>query len=70
MRPTAIKLARIRAGIKQCELAQVTGLGVSTLSRLENGIGKPMLRTLQILSKTLNVTIEELAKDYEPEGVR
>ena len=69
MRPTVLKIARIKAGMKQKELAKAGGIGVTMLSRLENGATRPSLRTLQKLSSVLNVSLDDLAKDYELEQV-
>ena len=64
MRPTALKLARIKAGLRQNEVSIATGIAITTLSRLENGKTRPSLMALQKLSKILDTPLEQLAQDY------
>jgi len=52
---TAIKLARVKADMRQTELARLTGLTQSTLSSLENGKQDPTIPTLMKIAKALGV---------------
>ncbi|MFT9243036.1 MAG: helix-turn-helix transcriptional regulator [Bifidobacterium aquikefiri] len=49
--------ARIDAGLTQQQLADVTGIRASNISRLETGGSMPSLRTLQQLAKGLHKTL-------------
>lgn len=64
MYPTALKLARITAGLRQAEVSDAIGIAITTLSRLENRKARPSLMVLQKLSKVLNAPLEQLAHDY------
>lgn len=69
MRPTFLKLARIKANIRQNELAASVGVGVTMLSRYENGNAIPSLKTLWKISRVLGVSLDELAQDLETQQV-
>jgi len=49
-----IKIARIRLGLKQWELAQKVGMCQNTLSLIENGRRQPAHEVLQRIEKVLN----------------
>ena len=57
-----LKLARIRAGIKQCDLAKEIHVSPATLIKWEKGIEieNIRLKTMKEISKILNCNIEEL----------
>ena len=51
-----IKIARIRAGVKQYELAQQAGIRPSELSLIETGRIQPSAEKLDRISRTLSTT--------------
>jgi transcriptional regulator with XRE-family HTH domain len=59
----AIKLARIRAGLDQYELANRAGLTQATISRLEQGKGMPHGKTLGKLAAALGVDVLDLLEE-------
>jgi XRE family transcriptional regulator, master regulator for biofilm formation len=50
-----IRVARAVAGIRQKQLAKLSGLDASHISLIEKGKRRPSLETLEKLSKALNV---------------
>ena len=52
-------------GLKLKELAEITGLSSSFLSRMEHGATVPSIQTLQIISDSLKVDIGYLFKEEE-----
>lgn len=50
-----IRIARALAGIRQKQLAKLSGLDASHISLIEKGKRKPSLQVLEKLSKALNV---------------
>lgn len=41
------------SGMKQCELSELSGIDVSTLSFYENGLRKPTVKNAKILGRIL-----------------
>lgn len=62
-----LKQLRQRRGITLTDLADETGISVSTLSRLEAGLRRPTLEQLLPLARTHGVTLDELV-DAPPTG--
>ncbi len=59
----ALKAARTRSGLTLRELAEKSGVGKDTISRLENYQGTPQAQTLRKLADALEVPIAELSED-------
>ncbi len=55
------ELRRLRA-LSQEELAEDSGVGRATISRIERGLSGAQGRTLRRLAKALGVNVEELVK--------
>ncbi len=55
-----LKEERIKANLKQSELAKQTGLSVQTISGYETGTREPKLETLILLSDTFGITVDQL----------
>lgn len=55
-----IRRRRKWLNISQVDLAQKTGLKQSTISAIENGINKPAIETIVLLSDALDCTVSEL----------
>ena len=55
-----LKLARLRKGIPQWQVAHDTGLPQSTVSRLENGRQEPSETQLLLFARALSVSTEDL----------
>ena len=62
-----LKQLRLRRNITLTELAEETGISVSTLSRLETGLRRPTLEQLLPLARAHGVTLDELV-DAPPTG--
>ena len=62
-----LKELRQRRGITLNELADETGISISTLSRLEAGLRRPTLEQLLPLARAYSVTLDELV-DAPPTG--
>lgn len=54
--PNEYKVARAEAGLKQKELADLTGLHVKTIMAYEQGRFKPSKKSLEKLKKYIKVT--------------
>jgi uncharacterized Tic20 family protein/DNA-binding transcriptional regulator YiaG len=55
-----VKELRIRKGFSQEELSEISGLGLRTIQRLENGETEPRGDSLRRLSNSLGVTPDEI----------
>lgn len=62
-----LKQLRLRRGITLADLAEETGISVSTLSRLEAGLRRPTLEQLLPLARAHGATLDELV-DAPPTG--
>ena len=54
----AIIKGRAEQNLTQKQLAEVTGITLADISRLENGTGNPSLRTLKRLAKGLGMRLK------------
>lgn len=60
-----VRALRRQQGLTVADLAQITGLSIGMLSKIENGITSPSLSTLQALSHAFSVPITAFFKSYE-----
>lgn len=60
-----LKIARIRKGLTQDELAKAVGIARNTVSRYETGDTKPSFDMVVKLAKILNINLIELIDDYK-----
>ena len=58
-----LREARVDAGLSQSDLEQLSGIPKARLSRYENGHVAPSIRTLERLSRALNVSEASLLGD-------
>jgi transcriptional regulator with XRE-family HTH domain len=58
---------RRQRGMTVADLASLTGLSISMLSKIENGKSSPSLTSLQILSHAFSISVPALFKNYEVE---
>ena len=65
------KLARLRADAEmtQKDLSRASGISVPQIGRYETGLSKPRMTALVKLAKALDVSVEVLQDDDEPESV-
>jgi len=63
--PEKIKLLRKRKGISQQELAELTGLNMSYVSRLENGHHEPSIEVIRKMTRIFEVSADYLLNDSE-----
>ncbi len=52
--------ARIKKGVTLLQLAELTGLGKSTLNNIDNAKTSPTLIELELIAKALDVRITDL----------
>jgi len=52
-----MKLARIKSGLSQSELADLIGVKSNIISRYETGVNYPSVETLLKISEELNVSV-------------
>lgn len=57
--------ARKKAGMKACEVAQMLGIGKSTVSMWENGHSLPRTKTLKKLLELYDCKMEDLFNSDE-----
>lgn len=55
-----IKFERMKKGLTQEKLAELTGLHVSTIKDTENNIKSPTVRTLEQIAKGLSIDFVDL----------
>jgi len=60
-----IKALRVHQGITIAGLAELTGLSIGMLSKIENGYTSPSLTTLQALSNALGVPLTAFFRRFE-----
>ncbi|NDK89330.1 helix-turn-helix transcriptional regulator [Gordonia desulfuricans] len=61
-----LRRERARAGLSLGELARRAGVGKSTLSQLESGVGNPSVETMWALSTALGIQFSALLDAPEP----
>lgn len=62
-----LRQLRDRAGLTQVELAMKAGINAMACSRIERGAVQPTVATLQSLAKALDVTVDDMLADPDPE---
>lgn len=55
-----LKTFRKKAGMKQNQLSEKTGIDRTLISRYENGLAMPRDKTIELLANSLNVSINDL----------
>jgi len=60
-----VKDERRRRGLKQEELAEISGVSTKTIIQIENFKGNPTIKTIDKLAKTFKMKLEELLCDSE-----
>lgn len=63
---TRLKVVRMTKGLRQADLAKQAGVSTALITQIENGRAVPSIRTLQAFARVLNVSLSDLAVDYEP----
>jgi transcriptional regulator with XRE-family HTH domain len=58
-----VKRARVQAGLTQSQLAEMLGLEVESVSRIETGAQLPSLERLNEVAQILNLTLVRLLGD-------
>jgi transcriptional regulator with XRE-family HTH domain len=59
---SAIKRRRAELGLSLRDVADKTGVSASTLSRIENGTGRPDAETIAVLSEWLEIPVQRIMK--------
>jgi DNA-binding XRE family transcriptional regulator len=62
--PLRLTALRLKAGLTQVELADLSGIAQPHISRLENGHTTPEIGTLQRLADVLGVPVETLVAAF------
>jgi transcriptional regulator with XRE-family HTH domain len=60
-----VRAFRKRQGFTVADLAEMTGLSIGMLSKIENGVTSPSLSTLQTLANALSVPLTAFFRQYE-----
>lgn len=61
MNGTRLKIARIKKGLNQRELADMSHVGLTSITKIEkHGIESTTVSTLRKLAKALDTTVEKL----------
>lgn len=55
-----LRIARSRAGMTLMELEAASGVGASTISKIERGVSRPQATTLHKLAEALGVSVADL----------
>lgn len=58
-----VKIARTKANINIVDLAKLTGLSVTTISHIENGMTDVKMSTLSKIANATHTTVDELLKE-------
>jgi transcriptional regulator with XRE-family HTH domain len=58
-----IKAERVRAGLRQADLAERVGLSTAAICHIERGVRDPKATLLQSIARALDVSIESLLSD-------
>lgn len=67
-RPDVLKILRSEKGITQKVLSEGAGIPLITIKKIESGVYKPSLETLQILGKFFNLYLyAEWEKEESPD---
>lgn len=53
-----IKLLRRNAGMNQCELGELLGVGQRAISSIESGVNQPTIAQIEILCERFSVTAD------------
>lgn len=62
---TNLKTLRDKRGLTQTQLADLAGLGINQVSRIERGTSKPELETIKKLAIALHCTADDLIFDSQ-----
>jgi transcriptional regulator with XRE-family HTH domain len=60
-----LKNIRLRKKLKQSDLSKISGVGVSTISLIENNTLKPRAGTIKKLADALEIPLKTLIGDYD-----
>ncbi|WP_158256768.1 helix-turn-helix transcriptional regulator [Pseudomonas sp. MYb185] len=63
--PTSLKTLRLKAGLSQQALAKAVNTSQPHIANIENGKQNMMLETAALLSKALNVSLDQLFAVWE-----
>jgi transcriptional regulator with XRE-family HTH domain len=61
-----LRIARAKAGMTLMELEAASGVGASTISKIERGVSQPQANTLHKLADALDVEIADLFEVARP----
>jgi len=51
-------------GMTQSEYAEISGIGIATVERIERGRTMPNIRTCLLIAQTFGMTLSELFEEY------
>lgn len=63
----SVRLRRSQLRMTQVDLSRKTGLKQPTISAIENGINKPAIETIVLISEALSCTVSDLVGQTSPE---
>ena len=62
----SVRLRRTQLRMTQKDLSQKTGIKQPTISAIENGVNKPAIETIVLISDALNCTVSDLVGQTAP----
>lgn len=62
----SVRMRRIQLRMTQTDLSQKTGIKQPTISAIENGVNKPAIETIVLISDALNCTVSDLIGQTAP----
>ena len=59
-----LKYLRLQESMTQNDLAEIAGVGIATIERLERGKVLPRIETCLLLAKVFGITVSQLLDGY------
>lgn len=62
----SVRMRRVQLKMTQTDLSRKTGIKQPTISAIENGVNKPAIETIVLISDALNCTVSDLVGQTMP----
>ena len=60
-----LKNLRTQESMTQNDLAEITGIGIATIERLERGKVFPRIETCLLIAKVFGITVSQLLQEFD-----